>query len=432
MSSIVIVAFGSLGDLHPAIALAKGLNARGHHAAIASSEPYRQKITALGLTFHAVRPDLSLSETKLVQRVMDGKRGSEYLMRELVFPAVGDMYADLERLAPKTDLLVAGELACAVPIIGAKLGTPWAYFSLAPLTFLSAYDPPVLPGPSVLHAVQSLGVRANRFVYFLAKMVSYSWWRPVRALRRDLGLPEGEPPLFSGKFSPRLNLALFSPLLQPPPPDWPVATVQTGFLFHDENETQARLPDEVRRFLEAGPPPIVFTLGSAAVHLAGEFYVESAHAARMLGCRALLLLGKNPPPPQLPASVLAWDYLPYAHIFPHAAAVVHQGGVGTTAQTLRAGRPMLIVPFAHDQFDNAARITRLGVGRTLAREKYSADSAARELGALLTNPRIAERAADVGAQIRAERGVETACDAIERALSSLQRAAQNTPPGGAA
>ena len=433
MARIVIVAYGSLGDLHPAIALARGLEARGHRAAIATSEPYRAKLAALGLAFHAVRPDLSLSDEALVRRVMDGRRGSEYLMRGLVFPAVRDMHADLVPIAANADLLVAGELACAVPIVAHQRGMPWAYFSLSPISFLPIFDPSVLPGPPQLLAVQSLGPAANRFVLTLARIVSHSWWRPVRTLRRELGLPAGASPLFTGKYSPRLNLALFSKALQPPQPDWPPHTVQTGFLFHDETESSAPLPPDVQGFLDAGPPPIVFTLGSAAVSLARDFYVQGARAAQLLGRRAVLLLGKNPSPPDLPPSILAWDYLPYARIFPHAAAIVHQGGIGTTAQAMRAGRPMLVMPFAHDQFDNAARVTRLGAGRQIAREKFTAESAAREIGALLADPRAAETAAVRGTQIRAERGVELACEVLERALDrqpapagTLQRIARES------
>jgi UDP:flavonoid glycosyltransferase YjiC (YdhE family) len=152
------------------------------------------------------------------------------------------------------------------------------------------------------------------------------------------------------------------------------------------------------------------------VFAAENFYHESARAALQLGRRALLLLGKNSPPPDLPPSILAWDYLPYAAIFPRAAAVVHQGGVGTTAQALRAGRPMVVVPFAHDQFDNAARVARLGVSRTLARSRCTAKQIARALSALLGDARTAPLAVEIGARIRAERGVATACDALERAL----------------
>jgi rhamnosyltransferase subunit B len=417
MPRIVIVAYGSLGDLHPAIALAHGLQARGHHAAIATSEPYRKKVTALGIPFHAVRPDLSLSDEALVRRVMDGTRGSKFLMRELVYPAVRDMYADLAAIAPQTDLFLAGELACATPLVAEKLNVRWAYFALSPISFLPVFDPSVLPGPPLLRAVQSLGPGANRFVHSVAKIVSFSWWRPVRELRRELGLPAEESPLFAGKYSPRLNLALFSPVLQPPQPDWPAHTVQTGFLFHDEPEKTSELPADVRRFLDAGPAPIVFTLGSAAVHLARDFYSHSTRAAEAIGRRALLLLGRNPPPPNLPASILAWDYLPYQRIFPHAAAIVHQGGVGTTAQALRSGRPMLVMPFAHDQFDNAARVMRLGVGRTIAREKYGAETAARELRNLLNDATVAAKTRTIGVQIRAEPGVELTVNAIERALA---------------
>jgi UDP:flavonoid glycosyltransferase YjiC (YdhE family) len=122
----------------------------------------------------------------------------------------------------------------------------------------------------------------------------------------------------------------------------------------------------VQQFLDSGPPPIVFTLGSAAVHLARDFYVQAAAAAQLLGRRAILLLGRNPAPPHLPSTILPWNYLPYARIFPSAAAIVHQGGVGTTAQALRAGRPMLVMPFAHDQFDNARRVTHSASAKSRA------------------------------------------------------------------
>ena len=86
-------------------------------------------------------------------------------------------------------------------------------------------------------------------------------------------------------------------------------------------------------------------------------------------------------------------------------------------QCVRQARPEFVGPTPrHAQPDHAARVTRLGVGRKLARSRYTADRIARELTALLGDPRPAQRAADIGARIRAERGVETACDALERAL----------------
>ena len=108
---------------------------------------------------------------------------------------------------------------------------------------------------------------------------------------------------------------------------------------------------------------------------AGDFYEESLKAARLLGRRAVLLVGSRPgrlPVGPLGSDAWACAYAGHAQLFPRAAAVVHQGGVGTTAQALRAGVPMLVVPFAHDQPDNAARVRRLGVARVLSRRAYRA------------------------------------------------------------
>ena len=142
-------------------------------------------------------------------------------------------------------------------------------------------------------------------------------------------------------------------------------------------------------------------------------------AAKQLGHRAVLLLGENKhnfPQNLLSENIAAFDYAPYSLIFPRSTAIVHQGGIGTTAQALRAGCPMLIMPYSHDQPNNAARAERLGVARTIKRGEYTAESAVIELKQLLDNSKYTKRAAEVGRQIQAEDGVRTACDAIEAQL----------------
>ena len=296
MDRILLGTFGSLGDLHPAIALALELRQRGHRAEIATSEFYREKIMALGLGFHPLRPAVVVDEA-LVRKLMDGNRGSEYLLRELVFPAVRDMHADLTQAAAiGADCLVTSELIYPAPIIAATTGLPWISYSLAPISLFSVFDPPLLPGPPGLPWLQSLGPAPNRFLRGLAKVATHRWWKPLRDFRVELGLSPGEHPLFEGKYSPQLDLALFSSVLQSPQSDWPISTVQCGFPFYDEPGSAPALPSAVADFLAAGPPPIVFTLGSSAVFAADDFYARSAEAARRLGRRALLLVGKNPAP----------------------------------------------------------------------------------------------------------------------------------------
>jgi UDP:flavonoid glycosyltransferase YjiC (YdhE family) len=109
-------------------------------------------------------------------------------------------------------------------------------------------------------------------------------------------------------------------------------------------------------------------------------------------------------------------YAPHARLFPRAAAIVHQGGIGTTARALASGRPSLVVPYSHDQPDNAARCRRLGVALTLARDRYRADRAARALAALPADGAMARRAAALAAALASERGAAVAADAIEAAL----------------
>jgi UDP:flavonoid glycosyltransferase YjiC (YdhE family) len=112
---------------------------------------------------------------------------------------------------------------------------------------------------------------------------------------------------------------------------------------------------------------------------------------------------------------VAFNYAPFSELFPRALAIVHQGGVGTTAQAMRAGRPMLVMPYAHDQPDNAARMVRLGIGRTIPRHRYTASRATAELKQLMT-PRYADRARLVGERMQEEDGVAAASYALEKML----------------
>ena len=154
--------------------------------------------------------------------------------------------------------------------------------------------------------------------------------------------------------------------------------------------------------------------------MAHDFYLDSIEAARALGRRALLLIGhsRNMPATPLPDGVAASEYAPYSEVLPRACAIVHQGGVGTTGQALRAGKPVLILPHAHDQFDNAARVARLGCGRVLPRPRYNAKTAARELRMLLDEQSYSDCAAEVGRVVSEEHGASVAVDEIEKVLKA--------------
>jgi UDP:flavonoid glycosyltransferase YjiC (YdhE family) len=421
---ILLTTFGSLGDLHPYIAIALGLQARGHEAIIATSEYYRQKIEKLGIGFRPVRPDVPdpIEYPDMIRQIMDLRKGGKFVIRKMVMPVLRESYEDTLAAAEGADLLVSHILTLTTPLVAEKMGVPWAGTFLQPFGQFSVYDPPVLPPAQFLSKLRFLGPWLHRVVFWCARLSVRSWSKPWHRLRAEIGLPPtSQDPLFEGAHSPWLVLSLFSKLLAAPQADWPPQSVITGFPLYDQ-DGEAGLPAELLRFLDGGPPPVVFTLGSSAVKDAGLFYEQSAAAAKMLGRRAVLLVGKETQnrPRELPEGVVAFDYAPYSELFPRAAAIVHQGGIGTTAQAMRSGRPMLVMPYAHDQPDNAARVTRLGIARIIPRRRYTPERAAATLRELLENPEHALRASEIGEKVRQEDGVRAACDALERVFSTAQ------------
>lgn len=399
------------------IALALELKRRGHQPTIVTTEFYRQKIEETGIAFHPIRPNMSPENPELMNYVMDLKKGPEFIIKQLFMPRLREMYEDLAQVAANADFIISGELVFATQILAEKHNLRWAMAVLQPSSFFSVYDPSVLaplPFTKYLHKAPTF---FHRLLLGIGKKTSKSWGQPIADFRRELGLPELNEPLFHDKYSPYLNLAMFSKVIGTPQKDWAKNTLQTGFVFYDKQQHDATAPTELKAFLDDGEPPIVFTLGSAAVLNAGNFYEESIEAVRQLGKRAVLLIGKNELRQKLPPNIAAFNYAPYSEILPHAACVVHQGGIGTTAQVLRAGVPQLVMPYSFDQPDNAARVERLGVARTIGRNDFNAVRAVKLLEDLLSNSNYFQRAKVIAQQIQSEDGLKKSCDAIENQIT---------------
>ena len=423
---IVLSTFGSFGDIHPYLAIALELKARGHHPVIATSEVYREKMDVAGVEFVPIRPDMpSYDEpdklVKLSADLIDPKTGTERVI-ELFTGNLRAVYEDLNEAVEGADLLVTHLLPLVGPIVAQKRCLPWVSTVLAPVSFFSAYEPPVPPQmPSLYHFVK-LSPLLGRLFRRIATYRLDQLMKAVYELRAELGLPRGKQPLLDGQHSPRLVLALFSATIGRPQPDWPPNTRVTGFAFYDKRDYfgGSGIEPELLRFLDSGPPPIIFTLGSSAFWVAGNFYRDSLEAAQALGHRALLLIGhqRNAPGGALPQGIATFEYAPFEQVFPRAAAIVHSGGIGTTGQALKSGRPQLVVPHAHDQFDNAARVVRLRCGRSLSRPRYNAATVTKELEALLGDANYATKAVEEGLQVQKENGAEAATDAIEEQLTT--------------
>lgn len=410
--------FGSLGDLHPYIAVARAARVRGHEPIIATSAKYRTKIEAEDIGFRPIRPDLpeAAEFAPLAKRVMDGRTGPQYLFKELLSPTLRQNYADLVAASEDVDCIITHPAALGGPLAARMLKKMWLSSVLAPISLWSQHDPPVPPSLPLLEIMRAFGPLWGRTSLKFARQATQSWVREVWELSQEEGLPTSGHPIFEGSYSPIGTLALFSPHYGAPQADWPVNTTATGFCFFDKSGYAGQRSDEWREWVRDGEPPIVFTLGSSAVFDSEAFFRASSQLAVELGLRAIFLTGGTMRwDAPLPPSQLDVQYAAYSELFPLAHSIVHQGGIGTTAQALRAGVPQIIVPFAHDQPDNAARLRRLGVGSIVPRRRYERGGATEVLKRLMRNyAAYHQRAQALANLIQAENGPRAACEAIER------------------
>ena len=394
------------------------LRDRGHDVVVAASARYRSAALAAGLGFAAVRPDRveGLREPDFLDRVWRDRKRPAHVFREMFLPGLRDSLGDLLGVVKGADVVVSHTLTPAAPLAAEALGVPWVSTVMQPLGFLSAHEAPVVGSVWVGVVLRAAGPSLTRPVLGLARRLTAAWMGEWHELRAELGLPRvNVHPLWEGQHAPGRALGLFPRALGEPQPDWPPQARVTGFPYY--RPSGAALAVEIEDFLGDGEPPVVFTLGTTAVNDPGVFYEESAAAARRLGRRALLLVGGRAWwGADAGGRVLAAPYAPHHLVFPRAAAIVHQGGIGTLSESLLAGKPMLIVPYAHDQFDNAWRAERLGVAELLGRRHYREATVSRALARLLDDRAVARAARLVGQTVARERGAGTAADTIEVVL----------------
>ena len=261
-------------------------------------------------------------------------------------------------------------------------------------------------------------------LWFARMQMRRQYDRPLNQIRAELGYAAKRDMLFSDALDGHAVIGMWSPHFRGPLDGDPASGVICGFPWHDDSPRPGHESDDVLQFLDecerAKEPPILFSLGTAVVHVAGRFYHTAAEACRRLGRRGILLTNRAeyaPKPADLPPGVRAFSYAPFSQVMPRCACSVHHGGIGTTAQGLRSGRPTVIVPHAYDQFDNAARAKRLGVSATLWATRVNPERLTAALRGVLDNQEIAARAAALGHKIREDDGAKAAATCLEKIAS---------------
>ncbi len=422
---------GSSGDLHPFIALGLGLRARGHNVLFAVEDRMRPPLEALGFAVAHLSGDGKTALAPYSRQMfgaMNPFASVRVIVRQYILPALPAMIEELRLACEGADLLVSAAVQIAAGAVADLTGMPWASVALSPVTMPSATLEPQPPLFAVPPRLQRFYNRTGWLVgdAVLRQIVD----RPVNEVRRRFGLWPRRDLMQWGNLSRTLTAAAFSPAFVPRQPDWPAYVKQTGFCFWD-TPGDWQEPPELTEFLKADGPVVAISTGSMAPELGdafARFFRTGLSAVRQVGARALVI-GADPAvmPDPLPPGTHSIAYAPFSSVYPRCAAAIHHGGIGTTAQSLHAGIPALIVPWGADQYFDGAQVQRLGAGLWIQRRFFTAARAARALDALLCEPRYTASARAIAAQIAREDGVAALCDALEGALA--QQSGSDTMSG---
>ena len=406
--------FGSAGDVFPMLGLALALRDRGHEVVFATNEHYGGVARRNGVAFEPLGTEEQFAATVNDPDLWRPRRAFRHVFESLR-PALRRQYEIHAEHAGRGSIVgITNCFGFGAFVARDKLHIPVLTLHCQPAVIWSRERPPALPGffgPRWLrHIIYRIGER------FMVDPVVCPF---VNAWRAELGLPPMSRTMQAWN-SPDGVVCLFPDWYAPPQRDWPANLIQTDFpLWNDQSA--AGLSADVEKFLNGGTAPVVFTPGSANIH-GKEFFAAAAGACERLNRRGVLLTEfPEQIPAKLPAGVVHFRYVPLDLLLPRAAAFVHHGGIGSTSQALAAGVPQVVMPLAHDQFDNAARVEKLGVGSSIGVKQFTAARLARSLDSLLASERVAAACHEVAGRFAVRDGLSRAALAVEQRAAQLAK-----------
>lgn len=414
--TVLVIALGSAGDVYPNIGLALALKGRGHRVVLTAGAVFAHSAQRAGLEFHGLGTEQDFYNALRDPDIWHPYRAFSVVVRRVILLMMREIYQIIEGYDPHDTIMIAPATAFGARIANEKIGVPLVSANLQPSIIRSVYRPPVFGFPDLLGHL----LRPFRPLYLRAvdrHIIDPLLAPDVNAFRARLGLPEVRRFFDNWIHSPQLVLGFFPDWFAPPQPDWPPNLHLTGFPLYDGGDTQ-KPAEGLEEFLESGDPPVVYTAGSANIFSA-EFFRVSVEACLESGWRGILLTQfPDQLPVELPESVATFSYVPFSRLLPRAAALVHHGGIGTTAQAFAAGLPQLVVPLAHDQPDNAVRVRRLGVGDFVLPRRYKAVTAVKKLRRLMQSADVLDSCVRYRQKLLTSTPMETACSLMEQLIDN--------------
>ncbi|HSY22947.1 MAG TPA: glycosyltransferase [Polyangiaceae bacterium] len=405
---IVLTALGTVGDVAPMLRIAEALEAGGARTLVFVNPFFEAHARSLGLSVRAVGEPWDPEQIARDPQLYD----PSHVFRQVFVPPIeAEFRAIGEALAESPTAGVVSHFWCFGGVLAAEARrVPWAAVSLAPIAWLSVRDPSQIAAfpipPWILRSV----------IRWLVRPRTLELYEPhVQRAARALGLPELPNRYWGMQTRAALNVGLWSPSWRAPAADDPTNARIVGFPAVARNvaalvgapgasDPGARLPPPIESFLrEASAEGGAVVMGMGSVPSVSEpLYREAARACVALGRRALLVGASENLDAEFGPTIRTAAAVPYAAVFPRASVVLHHGGVGSMTAGLRAGRPAIAMPFANDQFDNAARLERLGAGIALPQRRALHGGLRAAIARCLASRTMAAKAAAVARKLATE------------------------------
>jgi UDP:flavonoid glycosyltransferase YjiC (YdhE family) len=426
---------GSAGDVHPMVALARLLARRGHDVVVIAQAFVADMARRAGL--HTITVGNKEEQERILRdpRLWHRRKAFSLIATFIPVTTRETLPAILDEIVPGETVIVGGALAFAARIAAERRDVPLITVQLQPSVFFSVEDPAVVMANG--EWLQRSPVWFRRAFFSLVHWMVDRKLRKVTAkLRRDAGVrtPMPRGVMKTWWHSPDAVVCLFPEWYAAKAGDWPEQAVLTRFPLYDESKERPAMP-ELERFLADGggdDPPVVITPGSANLQ-AADFIREALTACVQLNKRVIIITPYADQVPGLarglPSTVAHFNYVPFSQVFPAAAAVIHHGGIGTTAQCLAGGVPQLIMPMAHDQPDNANRVKKLGVGDFLYPKHFRAPAIAEKLEQLTTSTAVRAACARVRQKMREQMSPTQLAELLETIAERNLRVRQINGPG---
>ncbi|GCE16312.1 glycosyltransferase [Dictyobacter kobayashii] len=413
---ITIIAGGSRGDVQPYVALGKGLKDAGHAVRILSSDNFHDLVTDYGLDFFTTGGSSQAVAQSLQAHLAQGNMLKILSQMSQASRTQAIQAAEKGLIACQGSDLILGGLSglFSGQALSEKLGIPLLLAYLVPFTPTSMFPGALTPLPQ-----SPLTRWLNKPSHLLTQQTMWQSFRSAdnKARTEVLHIPSASfwGPFSSLKRQKRPVLYGYSPQVLPHPSDWDASQHVTGYWFL-EPPAGWEPPVDLVQFLQSGPPPIYIGFGSMSNSEPEEVADMVLRALARTGQRGVLYAGWGGlKKEQLPETVFMTGSVPHSWLFPRMAAIVHHGGVGTTAAGLAAGVPSIITPFFADQPFWGRRVYELGVGpKPIAHRRLTVDNLTQAIERVVSDAEMRKKAASLGERIRAEDGIAQAVKIIEQ------------------